>query len=103
MATDYANGVTIKVNGVAATISSAERQSDHAVVRYVLAEAVQAGDTVTWEYVAASGNISAEDDGDPLEDVSAQSVTNNVLAEVPRDLLDYFKLGEPFSRLDRLP
>ena len=35
------------------------------------------GDAVTWEYASGSGNIVAEDDGTPLEDVSAQSVTNN--------------------------
>jgi hypothetical protein len=35
------------------------------------------GDTVTWEYVQASGNIIAEDDSAPLGDVTAQSVTNN--------------------------
>jgi hypothetical protein len=50
---DYLTGVTIKVNTVAATISSATRQANQAVVYYVLASAVVYGDTITWEYVAA--------------------------------------------------
>jgi hypothetical protein len=49
---DYKSGVTIKVNGVAAVISSATRQANTAVVYYVLATPVAHGDAVTWEYLS---------------------------------------------------
>lgn len=75
---DFASGVTIKINGTAATITAADQQADHAVINYTITPAVQAGDTVTWEYSAASGHIVAESGGAKLGDVSAQSVTNNV-------------------------
>lgn len=76
---DYKAGVIIKVNTVSKTISSATRQTDHKVVYYVI-PAVANGETVTWEYAALTGVIASEVDGSPLEDVSAQSVTNNVPA-----------------------
>lgn len=47
---DYASGVTIKVNDSAVAVSSATRQSNHALVYYVLGAVVHSGDTVTWEY-----------------------------------------------------
>jgi hypothetical protein len=50
---DYTSGVTIKVNTVASTISSGTRQTNQAIVYYVLAAPVVYGDTVTWAYVAA--------------------------------------------------
>ena len=75
---DFAAGVTIKVNTVSQTISSAVRQTDQRVVHYVI-PAVVNGDTVTWEY--ATGDIVSAVDGSALEDVTAQEVTNNVPAE----------------------
>lgn len=75
-ASNYATGVTIKVNGSAATISSATRQANHAVVYYALSAAVVNGNTVTWEY--SGGNITNEATGAALQTTSAQSVTNNV-------------------------
>ncbi len=81
-ASNYATGVTIKVNGSAATISSATRQSNHAIVYYVLSAAVVNGDTVTWEY--SGGSIVNEATGAALQTTSAQSVTNNVVVSGPQ-------------------
>jgi hypothetical protein len=50
---DYTSGVTITVNGSAATISSGTRQTNQALVYYVLSAPVVYGDTITWAYVAA--------------------------------------------------
>ena len=79
-ADDYAAGVTIKVDDVAAEIASATRQADHTVVHYVI-PAVTSASVVTWEYDDATGEISSEVDGTILDDVTAQTVTNNVPAE----------------------
>lgn len=79
-ATNYATGVTIKVNDVSKTISAAERQTDHKVVYYTI-PAVVFGDTVTWEYSATTGLIESENDETPLGTVPAQAVTNNVAEE----------------------
>lgn len=77
-ASNYATGVTIKVNGTATSITSATRQANHAIVRYVIPVLWHGtGDAVTWEYNSATGNIVSESDATPLGDVSAQSVTNN--------------------------
>lgn len=77
-ASNYAAGVTIKVNGTATSITSAARQSNHAIVRYVIPVLWHgSGDAVTWEYASASGNIIAESGGAALGNVSAQAVTNN--------------------------
>src|SRR5512147_772228 len=77
-AADYSAGVTIKVNGSATSITSATRQANHAIVRYVIPVLWHgSGDAVTWEYASGSGNIVAESGGDPLGNVTAQAVTNN--------------------------
>jgi hypothetical protein len=73
--TNYATGVTIKKGGATQTIVSATRQADHNVVRYVLSAAIISTDTVTWEYSAATGNIT-DIAGNVLGNVSAQTVTN---------------------------
>ncbi len=88
MTASFADGVTIKVNGSPVEVSAAEQQVDHAIIYYTISPAVQAGDTVTWEYAQASGGIVSEADGAPLEDVSAQAVTNNVAPSGPVPLLD---------------
>jgi hypothetical protein len=86
-ASNYATGVTIKVNDVSAAISSATRQANHAVVRYVIPVLWHgSGDSVTWEYDADTGDIAGESGSLPLEDVSAQAVTNNVSWESLLDL-----------------
>jgi hypothetical protein len=82
VATNYATGVTIKVNNVAQAISSATRQTDHSVVYYVI-PAVISTDTVTWAYSATTGVIKAALDNSALATVAAQAVTNNVSAVTP--------------------
>lgn len=76
-ASDYAAGVTIKVNTVSKTISAAERQTDHKVVYYTI-PAVAFGETVTWSYDDATGGIHSESDGTYMDDVTNGEVTNNV-------------------------
>lgn len=78
-ASNFASGVTIKKNTVSQAIASAVLQPDTVTVYYVLDDAVIFGDTVTWEYAQASGNIvEATCNTESLSNVSAQSVTNNV-------------------------
>jgi hypothetical protein len=70
-ASNYKTGVTIKVNGALWAIDDATRQSNHAVVYFVV-HAVTVGQTVTWEYDSGSGNYA------DLDTISAQTVANNV-------------------------
>lgn len=79
-ASDYATGVTIKVDTVSQTISAAARQTDHKVVHYTI-DAVTAGQAVTWEYNGSTGVIVSENDGSQLGTVAAEEVTNNVAGE----------------------
>ena len=74
---DYAAGVTIKVDTVAAAIASATRQTNHAVVHYII-PAVTSIEVVTWEYDDLTGGIVSEQDSTPLDDVAAQTAINNV-------------------------
>lgn len=100
-ASDYATGVTIKVNGTATSITSATRQSNHAIVYYVIPVLWHgSGDTVTWEYASGSGNIISELNGVVLGDVTAQSATNNceyaALLDLQADTLALAD-GDPIS------
>ena len=100
-ASNYATGVTIKVNNVATTITSATRQTNHAIVRYVIPIPWHgSGDTLTWEYDADTGNIVGESGAIPLADVSAQAVTNNTawaaLLDLQADTLGLSD-GDPVS------
>jgi hypothetical protein len=74
--TNFKNGVTIKVNGSGATIDSATIQTDKHYAYCVLHTATVWGDIVTWEYAAASGDISSLSNV-VLQNVSAKTVTNN--------------------------
>jgi len=74
---DYKLGVTIKVNAVSITISSAVRQTNTAKVRYTLASAVDANDTVTFEYASGPGDLQTSS-GSDIADIAATGVTNNV-------------------------
>ena len=78
-ASDYSNGVTIKVATVAATISSADRQTDKSQVWYTLSAPVTVGQAVTWEYSKASGDYASYPGGTLLENQSAQTITNSVV------------------------
>ena len=79
-ASDYAAGVVIEVDEVAAEISAAERQSDLKTVHYTIA-AVANGEDVTFSYDEDAGNIVSANDGWPLDAVDAEEVTNNVPSE----------------------
>lgn len=75
---NYSFGVTIKVNGTPVSILSATRQSNHALVYYVLSVTCLNTDVITWGYVKDNGFIQAETTGAVLPDTSAQTVTNNI-------------------------
>jgi hypothetical protein len=77
--TNYGSGWTFKINSVTKSIVSATRQTNTAHVYFVISAVVANGDTVTCEYAAASGNIKNMA-GNPLANVSAQTLTNNVAA-----------------------
>lgn len=105
-ASNYATGVTIKVNGTATSITNAIRQSDnHAKVNYLIPILWHgSGDTVTWEYASGSGNIVAESDSTPLGGVSAQSVTNNCEYAALLDLqADTLSIGAVSTWSDQTP
>lgn len=76
--TDYSAGVTIKINGSDATISSATRQTDKRVVHYVLSADGDANDVVTWEYDAGTGDLEDLASGQVMSSVSAKTSTNNI-------------------------
>ena len=76
-ATDYKAGVTIKVNSVSQTINSGTRQADQSLVHFVIAAAVDANDAITWEYDDDLGDY-ADDEANPMGDVSATAATNYV-------------------------
>lgn len=86
-ATDYKAGVTIKVNAVSQTINTATRQADHRVVHYVIAAAADVNDTITWEYSAGGGDYQ-DDNGDPLGDVSAETLDNWIGSHLYFDTAD---------------
>lgn len=77
MTASYADGITIKVNGVSVPISNAARQTNHAIVYYTI-PTVQAGDVVTLEYNAGAGSIVSEASQQTLQNVLSQSIANNV-------------------------
>ncbi len=78
----YAAGVTIEVDSTPVTITSGTRRNlDNSVVEYQLASSVAAGQTVTWEYNAGSGDIEDKAASpNALATIGAQSCTNNVIA-----------------------
>jgi hypothetical protein len=75
-ATDFTDGVTIKVNTVSQTITSGTLQGDSRTVYYVI-PACDVNDAITWEYSAAGGNI-LDAAGNALGDVTAQTATNYI-------------------------
>ena len=75
---DFTTGPTIRINGVAATILSATKQSDPILVYYVLqAPYAAANSVVTFEYSDVAGDY-ADGVGNQMADVVATSITNNV-------------------------
>lgn len=75
---NFKAGVTIKVNGVSAAISTATLQLNRSTVYYRLTPGVVAADVVTWEY-ASAGGLTRSIYGNPLPDISAQAVTNDIV------------------------
>jgi hypothetical protein len=73
-AIDFIDGVTIKVNGVAATISSATQPADLSIVQYTLSAPVSTADVVTFEYDGTGTINDANSIGVPA--IFAQAVTN---------------------------
>jgi len=77
-ATDYKAGVTIRVNSISQTISTAARQDPNLkLVYYVIAAAADADDVVDWAYDADLGDYE-DDEGNPMDDVSAVGLTNYI-------------------------
>ena len=86
-ATDYTAGVTIKVNSVSQTITSATRQSDHTQVFYVIAAAVDVDDVLTFQYDDATGDYQ-DDLGAQMGDIAATTTTNYVGSHLYFDTAD---------------
>ena len=75
---DFTVGITIKINGVSATISSATKQGDPILVYYVLtAPYADANDGITFEYSDVAGDY-ADGASNQMGDVAATAITNNV-------------------------
>ena len=77
VAPDYALGFTIKINGEVTEILSATRQTNHAVIHFVIAEATST-DVLTIEYDSLIGGISSEVGSVYLEDMTPNTITNNI-------------------------
>lgn len=72
---NFTAGVTIKVNGVAASFAYAKRRDcDPTTVEWVLTANIPAAATVTWEYDSTAGDIQ-DASANPLASVSAHSIT----------------------------
>ena len=78
LASNYATGVTITVNGAGATITTADRQASLDIVYFALSAPVVAGDTVTLSYNAAVGDYSNLSATKLLASITARTVTNNL-------------------------
>jgi hypothetical protein len=77
-ATNAKTGVTIKVNGAGVTVNTGTIQANKCLVYYALAAPVSAGNAVTWEYNAATGNILDNVTSVALPTTTARTVTNNL-------------------------
>lgn len=78
VAVDYAAGVTIKLDGVTATITNATLQSNQETVYYTLASPWGAANTVvTFAYSDTLGDY-ADLNGNQMGDITTQAIVNNV-------------------------
>lgn len=75
---DYKTGFSVTVNGVARTINSSARQSNHAIVWHTLASAVTAGQTVLASYNIATGDLE-DDAGAELQSFTNTAIVNNTV------------------------
>ena len=80
---DPAVGVTIKCNAVSRAITSGTIQGDKTKIRYVITAGINGDDVITWEYAAASGDLT-DQASNALANVTAQTVTNTAWS--PTDL-----------------
>lgn len=86
-ATNYATGFSSTVNSVARVISSGTRQSDHKVIKFVLASAVTNGQTVLLSFAtnqysqaAKSGSDLRSETGNAfVPTFTNQAIVNNVV------------------------
>ncbi|SRR5258706_8580644 len=78
VANDYSLGFTIKINGISELINSATRQSNHAIIYFILDDSVISTDNITIEYNSNRGGISSETGVVYLNDITPQEVQNNV-------------------------
>lgn len=76
-ASDYALGVTVKYDAVSQTISSATRQTNEAIVHYLLSADPITDDTITWEYSDTVGDYQ-DAAGNQMGDRAASACTNNI-------------------------
>jgi hypothetical protein len=86
-ATNYAAGVTIRVNSVAQTIDTATRQADHTQVFYVISAPADVDDLVTFQYDDATGDYQ-DDYGAQMADIAATTVANYVGSHLYFDTAD---------------
>ncbi len=77
-ASNPATGVTIKKGGAGQTITGATIQADKRLIYYALDGPAAAGDTLTWEYNGATGNIVDDVKGTALGTVAAAGVVNHI-------------------------
>ena len=75
-APDYLQGVSVKVNGTARTITSATRQANKAMIYYVLSSPIIGTDTITFSYVAEDGFIESASTGLNFASFTDNAVTN---------------------------
>ncbi|HEX8183292.1 MAG TPA: hypothetical protein VF747_01035 [Blastocatellia bacterium] len=74
---NFLSGITIKVNGVAATISTATQTGLPTTLQYNLSAPVEIDDVVTWEYDASAGFLE-DAAGLTLQTFTPLDVTNNL-------------------------
>ncbi len=77
LANDYGLGFTIKINGIPELIDGATRQSNHAVIYFLLDDSVISTDEITIEYNSSVGGIVSQVGTVYLNDFS-EAVINNV-------------------------
>lgn len=76
-APNYLAGFSVKVNGVDVEITSATRQTNHAIIYFVLVNPIVFGDIVSIEYNSEIGGIRSQTGTVYLNSFS-EDVTNNV-------------------------
>lgn len=87
VASNYATGWTYKVNGVSTTITSAARQGNHAIVRFIVPIPWHGSiDDLTLEYDSNVGDYASESNNIVLASIDVQTITNNITWSALLDL-----------------